>query len=46
MKRETNTYFIDFRFLEHHKEINESNILEYMRAHPEYDPTSVTEKKF
>ena len=31
------TYFVDYRYLEQNPLINELNLLDYFRAHPEYD---------
>ena len=39
------TYFIDFRYLEENPLINELNVLDYFRSHPEYDQQCINEKK-
>ena len=44
MNSEGGTYFIDFRYLEQNPIINEVNVLDYFRTHPEYDQTCINEK--
>jgi hypothetical protein len=38
------TYFIDFRYLEQNPIINEVNVLDYFRTHPEYDHSCINER--
>lgn len=40
----TESYHIDFRYLEQNPIINEINALDYFRTHPDYDQNCINEK--
>lgn len=44
MLGDTESYHIDFKYLEQNPIINEINVIDYFRTHPEYDPNCINEK--